>query len=256
MCDLANIQALRERQYYNLQAAYMIPQVTQAWERHNDAVLAAIGDTPLILAGDARHDSPGHCATFGTYTLLDTATNMILSQETVKCTEVNNSYWLEIEGLSRALNNLEAHSNTVSVLTTDRHGGVRKFMSQQHEHIVHEYDLWHIIKSIRKKLSKSGNKQLIQWLPAIANHLWFCVATCEGSVSKLKTKWLSILYHISNRHEWGLAMGDEFVKCEHQPYSAEEAMSRPWLAEDSTAFQKLQNVVTSKALLKDLERVR
>ena len=31
-----------------------------------------MSDTPLILADDARQDSPGHCTTFGTYNLLYT----------------------------------------------------------------------------------------------------------------------------------------------------------------------------------------
>lgn len=209
----------------------------------------------MILAGDARHDSPGHCATYGTYTLLDTQSNMILSQETVKCTEVANSYWLEIEGLNRTLTNLISHGNNVSILTTDRHGGVRKLMNQQYDYIVHEYDLWHIIKGVKKKICKTGIKQLIQWLPAITNHLWYCAATCRGNASLLKVMWRSLLYHITNRHEWGLAMGDDFVRCAHDPYSEEEEMSRPWLTENSTAFEKLQSIVTSKNLLTDLAKV-
>lgn len=255
VCKVANIQALQERQYYNLQAAYMIPQVELAWQKHNDAVLAAIGDSALTVAGDARHDSPGHCATFGTYTLLDTSTNLILSQETVKSTEVNNSYWLEIEGLDRCLSHMDAHGNKVAILTTDRHGGIRKLMREQYGSIVHEYDLWHIIKGVKKKLSKTGDKMLMQWLQAIVNHLWFCAATCRGSAAMLKTKWLSILYHVRNQHEWGLALGDELTRCDHAPYSVEQARSRTWLKADSPAYKKLQDAVTSKNLLADLERV-
>lgn len=256
ICDLINIKALRERQYYYLQSAYFIPEVELAWKKHNEALLAAIDSMELILAGDARHDSPGHCATFGTYTLLDTASNLIISTATVKVTEVANSYWLEIEGLRRCLDHLATHGTVVSVLTTDRHGGIGKLLREEYGSIVHEYDLWHIVKGLKKKLSKTNNKSLQQWLPSIVNHLWYSAATCEGSADRLKVKWLSLLYHITNRHQWDLALGSELTGCDHAPYTDDEAKARPWLTESSDAFKTLQAAVTSKNLLSDLEKVK
>ena len=128
ICNLTKILSLQERQYYNLQSTYFIPQVGKVWQQHNESDLAAIGNTSLILAGDARHDSPGHCATFGTYTLLDNDSNLIVSTETVKSTEVDNSYWLDIEGLRRCLDHMSAQGNNISILTTDRHGGIAKLL--------------------------------------------------------------------------------------------------------------------------------
>jgi solute carrier family 8 (sodium/calcium exchanger) len=45
------------------------------WTQHTEAILATIG-------GDTRCDSPGHCASFGSYTILDSASHLILAQET------------------------------------------------------------------------------------------------------------------------------------------------------------------------------
>ncbi len=35
-------------------------------------------DEPLSLGGDGRSDSPGHCAKYGAYTLMDLEHNVIL----------------------------------------------------------------------------------------------------------------------------------------------------------------------------------
>ena len=62
------------------------------WELHNTAVLSALHGSALVLSGDARCDSPGHCASMGTYSLLDDASGLIIAQETIHVTEVANSY--------------------------------------------------------------------------------------------------------------------------------------------------------------------
>jgi len=41
-------------------------------------------DEPLSLGGDGRSDSPGHCAKFGSYTLMDLEHNVILDTELVQ----------------------------------------------------------------------------------------------------------------------------------------------------------------------------
>ena len=38
----------------------------------------------LVLGGDGRADSPGHCAKYGTYTLMDLKSNKIVHIELVQ----------------------------------------------------------------------------------------------------------------------------------------------------------------------------
>ena len=93
VCDTIGLEAMSERQWYNIQKAYVIPEVNYAWAIHNESVMSAVSEKPITVSGDAR------------YSLLDTEPNryMVVSQETMQVTEVKNSYWLEIEGMERCL---------------------------------------------------------------------------------------------------------------------------------------------------------
>lgn len=110
-CKLLNLTTLSLRQFGNIQRAYVVPEVKKMWTQHTDALLAAVGESPLVVSGDARCDSPGHNATYGTYTILDVNSHVILAQETVRVTEVKNSYWLEPEGLKRCLRQIKVNKN-------------------------------------------------------------------------------------------------------------------------------------------------
>ena len=105
-CAHIEVEVATTRQYCNLQKVYVIPDVEKMWTVHDEA---AIAEKPVVLSGNAHCDSPGKFATFGTYTLLDAASHHTVSRETVKVTEVKNSYWLEPEGLQQAVNKLTDH---------------------------------------------------------------------------------------------------------------------------------------------------
>ena len=79
-----NIHTVSPHQCYNLQKIYVFPEVETMWDMHNPGIMATVAESPIIVSGDARCDSPGHNATFGTYTLLDGASHLIVAQKTVQ----------------------------------------------------------------------------------------------------------------------------------------------------------------------------
>ena len=109
-------------------------------------------------------------------------------------------------GLSELLSNFERNSLLLKSLTTNRHIKIRKFMREEYSHVLHQFDIWHVGKSIKKEIAKLGkktdNQHLFECLKSIINHFWWCCASCNGDISELKEKWASILHHASNVHSW------------------------------------------------------
>ena len=58
-----------EPTYYYHQRHLLIPTVVSFWRKYQKKVLETIQGKDVVMAGDGRHDSMGHSAKFGTYTI-------------------------------------------------------------------------------------------------------------------------------------------------------------------------------------------
>ncbi|XP_033127439.1 uncharacterized protein LOC117125148 [Anneissia japonica] len=175
--DTFKLKFFSENDFYYIQRKYLLPVVNSMWNSQQQQLLSEYeGNTDLIVAGDGRSDSPGHSAAFGTYSLMDTKTNAVLATSVVKVTEVNNSYSMEKEGLIRCLNQLEEAHVTVTTLATERHPQISKLMKDEYSTISHQYDVWHMSKSIKKKRAAAAKRrecaELQPWIKSIGNHFW------------------------------------------------------------------------------------
>ena len=132
-------------QIWTCHSESIMSELDQIWTCHSEAIMYAVQSMKIIASGDARCDSPSHSASFGTYSITDKHSKQLITQKTVRVTEVHNSYWMEVECLKRCLNNLSDHGVEISSLATDRHPSVRKTMEEDYNEIRHEYDLWLII---------------------------------------------------------------------------------------------------------------
>ena len=89
------------------------------------------------------------------------------------------------------------------------------------------------------------------WIKAIINHFWWSCASCNGNAKELKEKWVSILYHITNRHRWEDA--EIFKRCQHKKLTKMEQLQKPFLKLHSPTYIVLEKIVLDKATLSDLK---
>ena len=253
--ELLRMPILSESQFYNIQKTYLQPTVNEFWIMHQTAILSVLSDSPdaLRLCGDARSDSPGFSAKYSSYTLMDMTTSLILDQQLVTVSEVGSSVAMEVEGLERSLNFLISNRMKIGTIATDRHCSVERLLKETYPQINHQFDVWHISKSIKKKLLKRAQKksqtELMPWIPCIGNHLWYSASTCGGNSQLLRERWLSCVHHVVDRHQWN---GELVLDCGHGPLDNDGDEEFAWLSEDGDAHQALKSVVQDKRLLKDL----
>ena len=164
---------------------------------------------------------------------------------------------MEKEGFERCFTELSEEGVVISRIATDRHTSIASTMDKTHQDTCHQYDVWHVSKWVVKKLQGEAKvkacEDLAPWIRSVANHLWWCSATCEGSVDVLQEKWKSILHHVTNKHEW---RGCTHIhKCSHPTLSARQMRKKKWLVPGTPPHIALEEVVTNTKLLKDMSKL-
>ena len=205
----------------------------------------------VVLGGDGRCDSPGHSAKYCSYSLIDLENSKILEMHLVQSSEVSSSNAMEVEGLQRCFRTLDNNRIETESLTTDRHRSVQKYMRENRPLVKHFYDVWHMAKSMYKKLlalaKKAGCGVIKAWAKSISNHLYWCAASSHGDADLILQKWQSIGNHVANIHE---GHGAKFPKCLHGPLN-----DRDWIVFGSRAHKSLQLLLNNKVFLKDIGKL-
>lgn len=116
-----NVRFFEKGTFYLIQRKYLWPVVNNYYQIQQNEVLQSFRGQPLVLAGDGRCDSPGHNAKYGTYSLMEVATEKIVDFSLVQVSEVANSNAMEKEGLKRCLEFLEGDGQVIDLLATDRY---------------------------------------------------------------------------------------------------------------------------------------
>ncbi|XP_061891520.1 uncharacterized protein LOC133641655 isoform X2 [Entelurus aequoreus] len=170
--------------------------------------------------------------------------------QVVQSNECLGSYHMEMEGLKRMVELLISWDLDVGVLVTDRHRQIAKWIRENMPNTRHCYDIWHVAKSIGKKLKAiykhKDCEDLKPWVLSIINHLyWAAVSTPPGEGGLLVAKWKSVERHIQNIHK---DHGDLFPICTHGQLQRQ----KKWLKQSSRSAVKLEEVVNNKSLLRDI----
>ncbi|XP_034079309.1 uncharacterized protein LOC117550853 [Gymnodraco acuticeps] len=249
------LATISSRTYFRHQRSVLLPVVQRVWNMRQTFLLGTFQaeGRDLVLGGDGRADSPGHCATFGSYTMLELHANVVIDVQLVQSNECGGSYHMEKTGLERSLAHLERHGLAVGTMVTDRHGQIAKWLRETYPHIEHLYDIWHVAKGFSKKLLAASNERECQvlrpWIKSVSNHMYWCaVSTPSGQGAQIVAKWESVVSHVQNVHT---GHGDLFPSCIHGRLEGRESHKK-WLEPSSKAAVKLETLVCNKTLCNDI----
>ena len=107
----------------------MTTAVNSHWEEMQTALLEGVRK-PVVIAGDGRNDSPGHCAKYCSYSCMDVATNKIIALSCIDCRQTElNSVIMERLGFQRAMEQIMQQVE-VSEIVTDAHPQISALMSR------------------------------------------------------------------------------------------------------------------------------
>jgi len=84
------------------------PAVHTTYVRQQEAAIEYLRCNQLHLSGDSRCDSPEYSAKYATYSLMDSATDLILQYSLVHVSKTSSSVVMEKEGLRHYLDRLLA----------------------------------------------------------------------------------------------------------------------------------------------------
>lgn len=88
---------------------------------------------------------------------------------------------------------------------SDRHRGIAKWTRENCRDTLHYYDIWHVAKSVTKKLlaasKETGCGAIKDWIKAIKRHMYWCAtSTKTGFGDLIVSKWKSFTRHVANLH--------------------------------------------------------
>ena len=72
------------RTYIDMQCLYLILTVTSVWAQYQQDLFKERKNKQLVLGRDARMDSPGHSAKYGSYSLMDLGTTKVIELQLVQ----------------------------------------------------------------------------------------------------------------------------------------------------------------------------
>ena len=251
---ILGLEYIGKSAFYDYQSHLLLPVVNEYYLSHIAPLRSARTNTQVEVCGDGRCDSPGYSAKYCTYSMMDRHNNEIIASALVQVSETTSSVAMEKLGFQRCMKSLATDHVTPSLVATDRHVGIRALIKKDYPNIVHQFDVWHLAKSIKKKLLDAAKKKtceaLAPWIQSVSNHLWWCANSCGGDADLLVEKWTSLTFHITDQHEW--ETGQQIHRCSHDELEEDDRASKAWLQSGSPAHEALNEVIFSRQILKDI----
>jgi hypothetical protein len=80
------VASICSRTFFRHQRDILQPVIRWVWGKKKQSLVAEIkaGGDPMVCGGDGRADSPGHCAKYGTYTLIELQRKVVVELQLVQ----------------------------------------------------------------------------------------------------------------------------------------------------------------------------
>ncbi|XP_073468893.1 uncharacterized protein [Aquarana catesbeiana] len=252
---LAGILGISQPTHNSDQNLYLFPAIDHHWKLEKRSIVQDVQSRPVALVGDGQCKSYASRAKCCTYNFLEYHTKKIIDFQVEKLDPSEAATGLEKKTFRAALDRMIKEKVNVRVLCTDRHAGIKKLLRKHYGRIKHQYDVWHVAKSVGNKMAKASKKHgcrmLARWIGPAKSHMWWSARTCEQNPALLREKWTSIAHHASNQHHWDEAT--LYSSCHHDDEEEEE--DKEWLVAGSEAHLQLKGVVLDENLLEDLNHL-
>ena len=259
LLEVLSVACISKTSFMELQKKFVFPVINEFFIKQKEEIVDYLKwqNRPLDVSGDGRCDSPGFTAKYGAYTVMNTENDKILDFSLTQVSQTTSSVAMEKLGFVNVLEKIENEGLRIRSITTDRHVQIRAYLAKSRTDIIHQFDIWHVARSIKKKLSKKAKtkscEELGPWIKSIINHFWWSCKGCNNDYNLLKEKWTSVLFHVRNVHRWHNY--ELFKMCEHGPLSKSDSKDINWLQEGTPSFHAVEQVVLDKTLIKDLRHL-
>ena len=192
------------RNFYRCNSINLYPIIVDKWSEMRTALLERVSQLgeQIDIAGDGHYDSPGWCAKYCTYSILEIATGAIVDFFVVQKEMYKGD--LEKAACKEVLSNLKDSGLSIRNFVSDENTKIAKLMREFFPKITHNYDIWHKARLIKRKLQEMAKKltNLSDFVTPIVNHFWFSCRNCGGDPKVLVEKFHSCLLHLANKHAW------------------------------------------------------
>ena len=130
LMNVINVCFISHTTFNKIEKKYLFPAIHKVHTTNRQLIIdnaAENGDIDLF--GDLRCNFPGRNTKYVTYTVLDKNSGLILDFNVSLVRTAGNSARMELDGQKQVLKCLEGHGLPISILTTDGHKQVRRYMS-------------------------------------------------------------------------------------------------------------------------------
>ncbi|XP_031176374.2 uncharacterized protein LOC116065059 [Sander lucioperca] len=244
------VRSMRYQAFRKHAKTYLEPAIVWKWKRAQQVELQSLSQqSKVIIGGDMRADSPGHCAKFGSYTVMNLETSTVIDIQLVQSNEVGGSYYMEKEGLKRSLALLEASGVTLDCIVTDRHVQIQKYLREKG--ITQYYDVWHIDKGMSKNIDKLAKEKDCEVVKTSNRVLGTISTGLHHHPRQAQRRWQSGHLSSITSTTFTHTKTPFFPKCEH----SDVIDKRRWLKPGSKASYRLEKVLTNKRFIEGVEKL-